>query len=164
MLTLLRVLFGFTIACLVAGAATVAFVVTPADIAGLPAAVQPEQLGNAGLLALLAATHSAIFSFPFALMAIGVAEMWRVRSWLYYALAGVAISMGGLAAVYLNEVPGQPSILNNYAIATFLTVGVLAGLAYWLLAGRCAGGRRSTAAEPPASSPTSNDEPAAQPT
>lgn len=149
MLTLLRVLFGFAVACLVAGAATVAFIVTPADIASLPAEAQPERLGNAGILALLAATHSAIFAFPFALIALGIGELWRVRSWLYYVLVGAVISLGGLAAVYLNEVPEQPSILNDYALITYATVGVLAGLAYWLVAGRCAGGRRGRAAPPP---------------
>ena len=79
MITLLRVLFGFIVACLVAGAVTVAFVVTPADIAGLPAEAQAEQLANAGVLSLLAATHSAIFAFPFAMIAIGIAEMSAIR-------------------------------------------------------------------------------------
>jgi len=163
MLTLLRVLFGFIVACLVAGAATVAFVVTPIDIASLPAEAQPERLGNAGLLALLAATHSAIFAFPFALLAIGIGELWRVRSWLYYVLVAALISLGGLAAVYLSEVPGQPSILNDYALSAFLTVGILAGSAYWLLAGRGAGGRRPGAVPPPAA-PAEESEPAAQAT
>lgn len=149
MLTLLRVLFGFAVACLVAGVATVAFVVSPVELANLPAEAQPERLGNAGILALLTSTHSAIFAFPFALVALGVAELWRIRSWLYYALVGVVISLGGLAAIHLNEVPGQPSILNDYALIAFATVGLLAGLAYWLVAGRCAGGRRRTAAPPP---------------
>jgi hypothetical protein len=159
MLTLLRVLFGFIIACLVAGAVTVAFVVTPADVATLPAEAQPERLGNAGVLALLAATHSAIFAFPFALVAIGIGEMWHVRSWLYYVLVAVLIALGGFAAEYVTEVGGQPSILNNYAVAAFLTVGVLSGFAYWLFAGRRAGGRRADAvppaptAEPPANRP-----------
>lgn len=157
MLTLLRVLFGFIIACLVAGAVTVAFVVTPADIASLPAEAQTERLGNAGVLALLAATHSAIFAFPFALLAIGIGEMWRLRSWLYYVLVGVVIALGGFAAEYLNEVPGQPSILNNYALAAFLTVGVLGGGAYWLFAGRRAGGRRGDVAAPPSASPTASE-------
>lgn len=150
MLTLLRVLFGFIVACLIAGLATVAFVVTPADIANLPADAQPERLGNAGVLALLTATHSAIFAFPFALIAIGVGELWRVRSWIYYVLVAIAISLGGLAAVYLNEVPGQPSIFNEYALGAFITVGIAAGLAYWLVAGRCAGGRRSGTKPPEA--------------
>jgi len=160
MLTLLRVLFGFLVASLIAGAATVAFIVTPADIANLPAEAQTERLGNAGLLALLAATHSALFAFPFALLAIGIAELWRLRSSLYYVLVAVAISLGGLAAIYANEVPGQPSILNNYALGAFATVGVLAGLVYWLLAGRGAGGRR--AAAPPPSAPVEPSEPVAQ--
>jgi len=160
MLTLLRVLFGFIIACLIAGAVTVAFVVTPADIAALSGPVQTERLGNAGVLALLAATHSAIFAFPFAFLAIGFAELWRVRAWLYYALVGAAISLGGLAAVYVNEVAGEPSILNQYAGLAFLSAGALGGLAYWLLAGRCAGGGRT---RPDAPAPGSGDgEPAAQ--
>lgn len=153
MLTLLRVLFGFALACLVAGVATVAFVVSPTELASLPAEAQPERLGNAGILALLAATHSAIFAAPFALIALGIGELWRVRSWLYYVLVAVVISLGGLAAVYLNEVPGQPSILNDYALIAFATVGILAGLAYWLFAGRCAGRRRSRPGPPPAEPP-----------
>jgi hypothetical protein len=156
MITLLRVLFGFIVACLVAGLVTVAFVVTPADIAGLPAEAQPERLGNAGLLSLLAATHSAIFAFPFAIIAIGIAEISAIRTWIYYALIGAAIALGGLAAEYANEVAGQPSILNGYALAAYVTVGLAGGLAYWLLAGRRAGGKRADgipASVPPPADP-----------
>ena len=148
MITLLRVLFGFVVACLVAGLVTVAFVVTPADIAGLPADAQPERLGNAGVLSLLAATHSAIFAFPFAIIAIGIAEMSVIRSRLYYAFVGVGIALGGLAAEYANEVGGQPSILNGYALAAYVAVGLAGGLAYWLVAGRRAGGKRRTQHRP----------------
>ena len=72
---LFRVLFGFIVACLVAGAATVAFVITPADIATLPAELRPDRLSSAGTLSLLAATHSAIFAAPFALIALVIAEV-----------------------------------------------------------------------------------------
>jgi hypothetical protein len=161
MITLLRVLFGFIIACLVAGAVIVAFVVTPADIARLPAEAQSERLANAGVLALQAATHSAIFAFPFAMLANGIGEMWHVRSWLYYAVVGLLIGAGGFIAHYANEVAGQPSIFNNYALAAFLTSGTLGGLAYWLVAGRRAGGKRADA-PPPAAAPPSAGEPAAQ--
>jgi len=142
---LIRVLCGFIVACLIAGAVTVAFVVTPADIAALPADARPERLGSAGVLSLLAATHSAIFAFPFALILVAFAEWRAIRSWLYYVLAGIAIALGGFAAVYLNEVGGQPSIINDYALRTFLTVGFFGGLAYWLVAGRKAGGKRGDA-------------------
>jgi hypothetical protein len=158
MLTLLRVLFGFLIACLVAGLTTVAFVVTPADIAALPAEARPDRLANAGVLALLAATHSAIFSFPFALIAIAAAEWAKIRSFIYYVIVGLMIALGGFASEYLNEVPGQPSIMNDYALRAFVCVGILGGLAYWLFAGRRSGGRR---ADPPAKSVPSDAEPVA---
>ena len=161
MITLLRVLFGFIIACLVAGVVTVAFVVPPADIASLPAGAQSEHLANAGVLALLAATHSAIFAFPFAMLANGIGEMWHVRSWLYYAVVGLLIGAGGFVAYYANEVVGQPSIFNSYALTAFLTIGTLGGLAYWLVAGRRAGGKRADV-PPPAAAPPSASEPAAQ--
>jgi hypothetical protein len=164
MLTLLRILFGFIIACLVAGVVTVAFIVTPAELANVPVEAQAERLGNAGLLALLTATHSAIFAFPFAILAVVVAEMWRVRSWLYYAVVGVLIAVAGFIAEYLNEVPGQPSIYNNYALAAFLTVGTLGGLAYWLFAGRRAGGRRADAVPPPAAVAPAKNAPVAEAT
>lgn len=153
-ITLLRVLFGFIVACLVAGAVMVAFAVWPVE-------AKPEPLGNAGVLALLAATHSAIFAFPFAMLANGIGEMWHIRSWLYYAVVGLLIGAGGFVAYYANEVVGQPSIFNSYALTSFLTTGTLAGLAYWLVAGRRAGGKRADT-PPPAAAPPSAGEPAAQ--
>jgi hypothetical protein len=143
--TLLRVLFGFVVACLVAGVATVAFVVTPADLASQPDGLWSERLGSAGVLSLLAATHSAIFAFPFAMITIALGEWQRIRSWIYYVVVGIAIAFGGFVAEYLAEVGGQPSIVNDYAIRAFLTVGFFSGLAYWLAAGRRAGGRGGNA-------------------
>lgn len=138
---LFRVLLGFIVACLVAGAATAAFVITPADIATLPAELRPDRLSSAGTLSLLAATHSAIFAFPFAFIAIAIAEWRCIRSWVYYAIVGILIALGGFGAEYLNEVGGQPSIVNAYAMRAFLAVGFLGGVAYWLAAGRRGGGR-----------------------
>jgi hypothetical protein len=139
---LFRVLFGFIVACLVAGAATVAFVITPADIATLPAALRPDRLSSAGTLSLLAATHSAIFAAPFALIALVIAEWRCIRSWVYYATVGILIAFAGFGAEYLNEVGGQPSIVNSYAMRAYLAVGFLGGIAYWLAVGRRTGGIR----------------------
>ena len=139
---LFRVLFGFIVACLVAGAATVAFVITPADIATLPAELRPDRLSSAGTLSLLAATHSAIFAAPFALIALVIAEVRCIRSWVYYAFVGILIAFLGFGAEYLNEAGGQPSIVNSYAMRAYLAVGFLGGIAYWLAAGRRSGGKR----------------------
>jgi hypothetical protein len=139
--TLFRVLFGFIFACLVAGVAVVAFVITPADIATLPAELRWERLGSAGLLSLFAATHAAIFAFPFALIAIAIGEGLRIRSWIYYVLVSIAIALAGFGAHYMFEVGSEPTIVNDYAIRAFLTLGFFGGFAYWMVAGRRAGGR-----------------------
>ena len=62
-----------------------------------------------------------------------------IRALPYYLIAGTVIAMLGFTAQYSSEVPGQPTIFNNYALAAYLTSGFLGGLAYWLTAGR--GGR-----------------------
>jgi len=139
---LFRVFFGFILACLVAGAATAAFVITPLDIATLPAELRPDRLSSAGTLSLLAATHSAIFAAPFALIAVVIGEWRCIRSWVYYAFVGILIALGGFGAEYLQEVGGQPTIVNAYAVRAYLAVGFLGGIAYWLAAGRRAGGGR----------------------
>jgi hypothetical protein len=51
------------------------------------------------------------------------------------------------------EVEGQPTIVNDYALRAFLTVGFFGGLAYWLAAGRRAGGRRGDRPATVASAP-----------
>jgi len=58
------------------------------------------------------------------------------------AYIGILIAFAGFGVEYLNEVGGQPSIVNTYAARAFLAVGFLGGIAYWLVAGRRAGGRR----------------------
>lgn len=137
--TLLRVLIGFAFACLVAGIATVLFVDTPAEIATVPAGEIQGRAGRALELALLTATHSAIFACVFALIAAGVAEWFSIRALTYYLVTGIAIALLGFYAQFQSEVAGQPTILNNYALKAFLTAGFLAGLTYWLFAGRFSG-------------------------
>ena len=138
--TLARVLFGFIVACLVAGLVQVCFVMTPLKLLTSPADVFAERVGQTGLLALLAATHSAIFSAAFALIAIGIAEWGGFRGISYYLVAGTVIALLGFIAQFYSEVGDQPTILNNYALQAFISSGFFAGLAYWLAAGRSAGG------------------------
>jgi hypothetical protein len=135
-----RVLVGFVVACLAAGFAVVLFAVPPTEILNLPADVQADRLTKIGESGLFAAIWSLIFSFPFALVAAAIGEWRRIRSWTYYALVGLAISIVGLLTQHSAEQIGQPSIMNNYGLTAFITSGFVAGLAYWLLSGRLAGG------------------------
>ena len=133
----LRVIFGFALACLAAGLTVVLFVYTPVELADL----QSERLREVGLLSLAAATHSAVFAAPFALIGAGFGEWQRIGSWMYYVLVAIAIAAIGFAAQFWAEAQGEASIVNNYAVTAFLLTGFVAGLVYWLFAGRFAGRR-----------------------
>ena len=136
----LRVLFGFVVACLAGGLTVVLFVYTPFEMSDL----QGERLAEVGIMSLAAATQSALFSAPFALIGAVFAEWQRIGSWLYYVLISVAISALGFFAQFVNETGGfQGAIANTYAVAAFLIAGVVAGLAYWLFSGRLAAGDNS---------------------
>lgn len=140
--TLGRVVAGFIAACLAAGIAKVLFVFPPTDLAALPANAFSDRLADVVVYALLAATHSAIFAAAFVLIASIIGEWFSVRHFAYYAAVGIAIALLGVMAQFESEVAGQPTILNAYALTAFITAGFVAGLAYWLIAGRKAGSGR----------------------
>jgi hypothetical protein len=132
-----RVLVGFALACLVGALVQLGFA-TPNDVL----TDDTDRLSWSFEQVLLAATHSAVFSAPFALVAAAIGEWQSIRSWVYYALAGIAIAIAGFIALYSGETgtsATSPTIVNNYALAAYLCAGLLGGLAYWLISGRTAG-------------------------
>ena len=133
-ISVLRVLVGFALAC-VAGALVQLAFATPNDVM----TDDVDKLSWSGEQILLAATHSAVFSAPFALVAAAIGEWQSIRSWVYYALSGIAIAIAGFIALYSGETGGANSIVNNYALAAYLCAGIIGGLVYWLISGRNAG-------------------------
>ena len=140
--TLTRVAGGFLLASLAAGIVQELLAFPPLEIANVPAADFPARAATALVSALLVATHSAIFGGIFALIAAAIGEWLGIRSIGFYGLAGMAIALLGFVAQFASEVAGQPTIFNGYAILTFLSGGLAAGLVYWFAAGRHAGGGR----------------------
>ena len=132
---MLRVIIGFALACVAAGLTMVLFVYTPLELATEHAG---DRALEAGLLALAAATHSAVFAAPFALIGAAFGEWQRIGSWLYYALVGIAIAAIGFLAQFWTEAEGEASIVNSYAVTAFIVTGFVAGVVYWLFAGRSA--------------------------
>lgn len=132
----LRVLVGFALACIAAGLTTVLFAWSPAELAGMPG----DPMEKVALMFPLA-THAAIFSAPFALIAIALGEWQRWRDWAYYAAAGMVISMIGFFAQYQSEQANQAwsIVSSNYPLIAFLASGLAAGLTYWLFSGRLVG-------------------------
>ncbi len=135
----IRVIFGFVLACLAAGLTVVLFVYTPAEISDMPS----ERLTEVGLMALAAATHSAVFAAPFALITTVFGEWQRIGSWMYYVLVAVAIAAVGFLAQFWTEATGEATIVNSYAVTAFLLTGFVAGTVYWLFAGRFVSRHRS---------------------
>lgn len=153
--------FGFALASIAAGFVTVLFVNTPADVLAQPVSRLPRTADETFELAMLAATHAAIFGIVFTLIVASVGEIFSIRSLAFYLIGGVLIALLGFVAQYASEVPGQPTILNNYALKAFLTTGFFAGFVYWLAAGQFAGRPTDGPAQPlesTASTPNRGDE------
>ena len=66
-----------------------------------------------------------MFAAPFAFIATAISEAQSIRNWAYHALGGLAISVAGFVAQMSSEPVGAPSIVNNYALTTFLTSGFI---------------------------------------
>lgn len=159
--TVARIVFGLALASLGAGLITVLFV--DVDVLTGPANGLPKTIGDTIDLALLAATHIAIFSFVFVLITAAIGEWFSIRVLSFYLLVGVIIALLGFTAQYMSEVAGQPTIFNNYAVKTFVTVGFFSGFIYWLAAGQFAGRMPPAAAAPSEpSSPTEKESEAAE--
>lgn len=135
-----RVLVGFLFACLAAAFTKVLFAIPPSEIISSPPDVQADKLGVVVESSVFAAIWSLMFSFPFALVASAIGEWRRIRSWLYYVIVGVSISLIGLLTQVSAEQAGQPTIMNNYGFAAFICAGFFGGFVYWLFSGRLAGG------------------------
>lgn len=134
---ILRVLFGFIVGCFAAGMVKVGFVITPEELLS----ANEQQWLAAAQLTLFAATQTAVFAAPFALIAATIGEWQSIRGWTYYVITGIAIAAAGFAALYSSENVGQPTIVNRYALLAYFSAGIVGGFVYWLFAGRGAGGR-----------------------
>ncbi|HUS95793.1 MAG TPA: hypothetical protein VMX97_03535 [Hyphomicrobiaceae bacterium] len=142
----LRVLIGFLAASLVAGAVQVLFALTPAELLSAPS----SYWSDGALLLLGTTTVSAMFAAPFLLISAFFSELQGIRSFAYHALIGIAIAISGHALLYSGQTINEPSIVNSYALAAYLTTGFAAGITYWLVAGRLAYGKRLPRAAPAA--------------
>ncbi|MFN3547380.1 MAG: hypothetical protein ACK4U0_07800 [Mesorhizobium sp.] len=105
---------------------------------------------SAGFLALMFAN----FAFVPAIVAIGLSEVLGWRDWLTYALAGAVVAVVvtaagryGIDGGMFFEPPGPPRPSRGVpggtsAFVEVVAAGLVAGIAYWLIAGRGAGSWR----------------------
>ena len=140
--TLFRLLWAATAFCIAAGVALVVLYVLGAWWVGneLRAAAPHEPAlrhGGApffGIVLFASTVTPALTALP-AIAAALIGEILRIRSWIYYLLAGGA----SLAAIPLLITPSSadlPAVATSEYMAIFLAAGFAGGFIYWLLVGR----------------------------
>jgi hypothetical protein len=137
------ILFAFLAACLVAGMIVVGAVLYPefSDLGNGP--IDPNALNIVLGFGFLFISGFALLP---ALIVVLITEAFYVRGALTYAVGGALVG----AACYLGLIPFDPNTLQFDGIVRrhleiMTGAGIVAGLVYWLVAGRTAGAWR----EPP---------------
>lgn len=141
------ILIGFLAACLVAGMIVVFAVLFP-ELSDLDSGTIDRNAINVVI------GFGFIFISGFALLpamlVVAITEAFHIRGALAYALGGAIVGL----ACYLGLVPFDPATLQFSGIVRrhleiMTGAGIVAGLVYWMIAGRNAGAWR----EPHGSSP-----------
>ena len=137
LLRVLSILAGYVAACIAFALVLVAFVCTPTELAS----AEPGRFSMAGFQLVASSVQVIIFAAPLAIVATAIAEWRGVHDWIFYAMVAILIAGVGFLAQYVSELQGAPTIVNNYAFTAFMTGGFVAGMVYWLIAGRSAAER-----------------------
>ena len=137
------ILFGFLAACLVAGIIVVGAVLVP-EFSGFGTA--PNDQGALNIVLGFGFIVISGFALVPAMIVVAITEAFYVRSALTYATGG---ALAGLAC-YLGLVPFDPATLQFEGVVRrhleiMTGAGIVAGMVYWMIAGRNAGAWR----EPP---------------
>src|SRR6202521_4731204 len=137
------ILFGFLAACLMAGIIVVGAVLFP-EFSELGAG--PVDQGALNIVIGFGFIFISGFALLPAMIVAAVTEAFYIRSALAYAVGGGVVGL----ACYLGLVPFDPATLQFDGIVRrhleiMTGAGIVAGLVYWMIAGRNAGAWR----EPP---------------
>jgi hypothetical protein len=138
------VLFSFLFACVAAALVATFALLLPQwnELVDWP----PDRQGVAFMVALSAAFFSIYAMLP-AMLLIALAEGFRLRSVLFYALAGAALALFSAYGFDLRFLrAGSGGYLLARGAEVMAAAGIVGGFVYWALAGRNAGNWR----KPPA--------------
>src|SRR6516162_3529172 len=144
---LIVILFGFLAACLVAGIIVAGAVLFP-DLSDIGTA--PIDQGAFDIVVGFGFIFISGFALLPAMIIAVITEAFSIRSVLAYAVGGGFVGL----ACYLGLVPFDPDTLRFEGIVRrhleiMTGAGIVAGLVYWMIAGRNAGAWRKPAIRPP---------------
>ncbi|HZQ14956.1 MAG TPA: hypothetical protein VFB31_19285 [Pseudolabrys sp.] len=138
------VLFALIVSMLVAGIVLAIGIVAP-EWPWLDS--DPVERVRFFMVSFFATSFVGASAFVPALLLIVVAEIMRLRSLLYYAAAGAVVGLtsylGSDVELRLENTTDVTPVFHPLQLAA--AAGIVAGLAYWLLAGRNAGRWREPA-------------------
>jgi hypothetical protein len=131
------ILFGFLAACLVAGMIVVVAVLFP-EFSDLGAG--PVDSGALDIMLGFGFIFVSGFALLPAMIVVAITEAFYIRSALTYALGGGIVGL----LCYLGLVPFDPGTLRFDGIVRrhleiMTGAGIVAGIVYWMIAGRNAG-------------------------
>jgi hypothetical protein len=131
------IVFGFLAACLVAGMIVVGAVLFP-ELSDL--GTDPIDQGAIDIVVGFGFIFVSGFALLPALIIAAVTEAFSIRSSLAYAVGGGLVGL----ACYLGLVPFDPDTMHFEGIVRrhleiMTGAGIVAGLVYWMIAGRNAG-------------------------
>jgi hypothetical protein len=152
------ILFGFLAACLVAGIVVVCAVLFP-EFSDLGAG--PIDQGALNIVLGFGFIFISGFALLPAMIVVAITEAFYVRGALTYGVGGGVVGL----ACYLGLVPFDPATLRFDGIVRrhleiMTGAGIVAGLVYWMIAGRNAGAWREPPPSPPPLPPLPSHSPA----
>jgi hypothetical protein len=86
-----------------------------------------------GMVLFAGTVAPALTALP-ALIAVVAGEILRVRSWMYYVLAG-GLALASIPILAAPDTAELPAVLASHAMTIFATAGFAGGFLYWMLAG-----------------------------
>src|SRR5476649_320174 len=155
------ILFAFLAACLVAGIIVVCAVLFP-EFSDLGSG--PVDTGALNIVLGFGFIFISGFALLPAMIVAAITEAFYIRGALTYAVGGGLVGL----ACYLGLVPFDPDTLRFEGIVRrhleiMTGAGIVAGLVYWLIAGRNAGAWREPLRRPPPLPPMPSQSPSPPP-
>ena len=136
---LIVISLAFFIACIVAMGVIALGVWQSVDLGAAAPDIDPlAWFFNVVLVASFTVMLIGTLTVAPAAVAMVIAEIFTIRSWIYHTAAGAAVAALPLV-MQTRAAAGSPEAHDSFAIMLYLAAGLAGGLVYWLLAGRSAG-------------------------
>jgi H+/Cl- antiporter ClcA len=135
------IVFALVVACMAAGVALAIGIIAP-DWAAMD--YDPVERVQFFAVSFFATSFIGAVAMAPAFLLIVLAEAVRIRSFIYYGVAGALVGLasyfGSNVSLRLENTTDMPPV--DHALQLVAAAGIVGGVVYWLIAGRRAGAWR----------------------